>query len=69
MCRSILFVSITALAVALAACAGDGSDPQPPAEEPAFTVVSADVTIAPGEETTKCFYFHTPNTAILHVHK
>jgi hypothetical protein len=35
----------------------------------AFTLTSNDVTIMPGEETTKCFYFHTPNTEILHVHK
>lgn len=48
-------------------CASDSSTE--PEDTLAFKVVSADVTIMPGEETTKCFYFHTPNTEILHVHK
>ena len=68
--RSILVVSLLALPLplSLAACAGDSSS-EPPVEEPAFTVVSSDVTLAPGEEATKCFYFHTPNTTNLHIHK
>jgi hypothetical protein len=36
---------------------------------PAFTVHSKEVTIAPGEEVTLCYYFHTPNTANLAVTK
>ena len=68
--RSILVVSLLALPLplSLAACTSDSST-EPPAEEPAFTIVSSDVTLAPGEEVTKCFYFHTPNTTNLHIHK
>ncbi len=65
---SVLFLSASVVTSLVAAC---GTDPggTPADESPAFSVVSADVTIAPGEEVTKCFYFHTPNTEILHVHK
>lgn len=52
----------------LASCASDSMTNDPP-EEAAFKIVSSDVTLAPGEEATKCFYFRTPNTEILHVHK
>lgn len=55
-------------ATLLIGCASD-SGPAEPEDTLAFKVVSTDVTIMPGEETTKCFYFHTPNTEILHVHK
>ncbi|CAN5425982.1 hypothetical protein BH11MYX1_BH11MYX1_24370 [soil metagenome] len=34
-----------------------------------FTVRSSDITLLPGEETTKCFYFHTPNTSAVAVKK
>jgi hypothetical protein len=37
--------------------------------KPAFEITSSDLTLAPGEETTQCFYFHTPNTTALAVHK
>lgn len=62
--------SLILVPFAFAACADNnipGEDP--PAEVPAFTIVSSDVTIAPGDEVTKCFYFHTPNTTNLHIHK
>lgn len=65
---SVLLLSASVVSSLIAACATD-SGGTPPADQPAFSVVSADVTIAPGEEVTKCFYFHTPNTEILHVHK
>jgi len=58
----LLLVSI----IALAACTDKPADP---AEEPAFTIVSSDITVASGEEVTKCFYFHTPNTDNVHIHK
>lgn len=36
---------------------------------PAFSVQSDTVTIMPGEEITKCFYFHTPNSQPLAINK
>src|SRR5678809_1585746 len=35
----------------------------------AFQVVGPDITLAPGQETTRCFYVHTPNTETAQVHK
>ncbi len=35
----------------------------------AFSVRSSDITLAPGEETTKCYYFHTPNTTAVPIRK
>jgi hypothetical protein len=57
----------------LIACGGTegGDDDAPPIteDEPAFTIVSSDITVMPGEEFTKCFYFTTPNTDKVVVHK
>jgi len=39
----------------------DGSNPQPDPNA-AFEVVSKDASLAPGEQTTYCYYFHTSNT-------
>jgi hypothetical protein len=35
----------------------------------AFFIRSSDIMLMPGEETTKCFYFHTPNTTALPINK
>ncbi len=64
---SFLLLSVSTSLLAVTACASDSNVDN--TEEPAFSVVSADVTIAAGEEVTKCFYFHTPNEDNLHVHK
>lgn len=42
----------------------DGTPPDGPLDPPArgFQVRSPDIVIAPGEETTLCYYFRTPNT-------
>lgn len=60
--RASLFV-----AIALSACTS--SSPATDPNKPAFEVTSTDLTISPGEETTKCFYFHTPNTEVVAIHK
>jgi hypothetical protein len=39
--------------------AGGGGELQPPAQ--GFQLISPDITLAAGEETTKCWYFATPN--------
>lgn len=62
--RSLLFVPASLLFVACASDSGVATE-----DTIAFTIKSADVTLAPGEESTKCFYFHTPNTENLRVHK
>jgi len=38
-------------------------------ETPAFEIQSSPFTLAPGEETTKCFYFTTSNVESVAVHK
>jgi len=61
-----LIVTITAAT----GCGGSGTtgDDIPPGDDvvdpPAegFQLVSPDITLAPGEEVTKCWYFQTPNT-------
>jgi hypothetical protein len=53
----------SSLVLVLFAAIGCSSDPDSgPESKLAFTVTSSDLTLQPGEETTKCFYFHTPNT-------
>jgi hypothetical protein len=54
------------IAIVLAAC---GTTSSTDSNKPAFEITSADLTLSPGEETTQCFYFHTPNTTALAVHK
>ncbi len=54
------------LVVVVAACTSStASDPN----KPAFEITSTDLTITPGEETTQCFYFHTPNQTAVAIHK
>src|SRR5262245_51011835 len=70
------------LLIAMVGCGGGGPDPaddmpaddttgddtvDPPTD--GFQLVSPDITLAPGEETTKCWYFQTPNTVDLAVKK
>ncbi len=61
-------VLMSGLASLLFACGGtdpagdDQPDPSIVEETPAFTIESSDITVNPGEEFTKCFYFTTPNT-------
>jgi hypothetical protein len=52
----------------LAACTSDSPD-DITATEPAFEITSSPITLQPGEETTKCFYFTTPNTEVVAINK
>jgi len=71
--RTSAFVS--GLASLVIACGGTdpaGDDDQPDSiveKDPAFTLESSEITVLPGEEFTKCFYFTTPNTEKVVVHK
>ena len=56
--------SMTLTTVAATASSGSSST-----MIPAFSIVSGDLQLQPGEETTKCFYFHTPNTVRVNIHK
>jgi hypothetical protein len=49
----------------LAACATNTAAPVQ--QQVAFQIQSSDLTLDPGDEMTKCFYFHTPNTAAVHL--
>jgi hypothetical protein len=60
--RNLLFVACIG---SLAGCAADS----PPESTLAFTITSSDLTVQPGEETTKCFYFHTANREDVVVNK
>jgi hypothetical protein len=52
------------------ACGTDEEAPPPDDEvEAVFEVTSTDITLAPGDEKTFCFYFHTPNTKLAAVNK
>ncbi len=51
------------------ASVGSGSGSGSDNGSPAFSVRSTDITLAAGEETTKCFYFHTSNTTAVPVNK
>ncbi|MEO8702267.1 MAG: hypothetical protein ABI867_19640 [Kofleriaceae bacterium] len=57
---------------ALVSCGGDDDDIQVDAnDQPAngFRIVSPDIVINPGEEITYCYYFRTPNTVPMAIHK
>lgn len=56
--------STSACLLLMAACGTSSSD-----DGPAIKVQSSDVTVMPGEETTKCFYFHTTNTKPIAVNR
>jgi hypothetical protein len=58
-------VLLVSCLVPLAACGAD----EGPQSTAAFKITSSDITLQPGEETTKCFYFHTPNTAAVQINK
>lgn len=64
---------ILASALAITGCQkSDGTVGGPDAalaEQPAFSVRSTDIVVPAGTEVTKCFYFHTPNTAAVAVKK
>lgn len=49
----------------LAACGTDSPD----SNTPAFSVQSEDITIAPSQEVTYCYYFKTPNTKPIAVNR
>lgn len=52
----------------LLGCGGDSEGP-PVEETAAFEIVSTPFTLMPGEETTKCFYFTTPNADAIAIRK
>src|SRR5688572_20247821 len=54
--------------VSLVACSSDPGEEEPELEL-AFEVASSAITLQPGEEVTKCFYFTTPNTETVAIHK
>jgi len=54
--------------MSVAACTSDGEEVLT-ASEPAFEIASAPITLQPGEETTKCFYFTTPNSEMVAINK
>src|SRR4051812_7909189 len=62
--RSLFVLCLTPLAVACTS-----PEEGPPPSTLAFTVTSTDLTLQPGEETTKCFYTHTPNTEEVEINK
>jgi hypothetical protein len=67
--RSSIFASILVL-VACQKSPGSGDDMMGPdadmgGETAAFTITSTDLTLHPGDQITKCYYFHTPNTAAI----
>jgi hypothetical protein len=62
--RRALMVALPCL-VTLLACGTD----EGPQSSAAFKITSSDIALQPGEEVTKCFYFHTPNTAPLQINK
>ena len=70
-CPAVLFVTL------LAACGGDSTIDNPALPDsggglptvPAFSVTSKEVTIDPGQEITYCYYFRTPNTEPVAVHR
>jgi hypothetical protein len=55
--------------IACIAPACTSSGPSTPESTLAFTITSTDFMLQPGQEVTKCFYFHTPNTAEVVVNK
>jgi hypothetical protein len=57
------------LVTVLAACSSDTTDDPAVTTTLAFEVKSSDLVLQPGEETTKCFYFHTTNTEEVQVAK
>ncbi len=63
--RSVLFT----IAMSAAACGTDSPGDGSPTSKSAFKISSSEFSLVPGQEVTKCFYFHTPNTEALQVNK
>jgi hypothetical protein len=57
------------LSVLVIGCGGTDGGDDGTTDEPAFVITSGVVTLAPGEEATHCYYFHTPNTATVAVNR
>jgi hypothetical protein len=53
--------------ISFAACTSDSGDDT--SDILAFEIVSSPITLQPGEEVTKCFYFTTPNTQPVVINK
>ncbi|HUJ63254.1 MAG TPA: hypothetical protein VLX92_32370 [Kofleriaceae bacterium] len=73
-------IALVLVIAAVAACGkssktpgGDDDDGMPdasgPLGTPAFSIVTPDITLTPGEEVTYCYYFHTTNTTDIAVNK
>ncbi len=52
----------------LVGCNGSGDDAVVD-DTPAFEIASSPITLAPGQEVTKCFYFTTQNLETVAIHK
>jgi hypothetical protein len=59
--------SFVLVLLSLTACTGDSE--QDFDGGLAFEITSTSITLQPGEETTKCFYFTTPNAAPVQINK
>jgi hypothetical protein len=46
-----------------------GTDAPGSGEMPAFDITSSDITLTPGQQVVYCYYFKTPNTTPLAIHK
>lgn len=73
-CLAFVLVSLIAACGSDTGGGGGDDDPTPDAggiEPPArgFQVVSTDIVIDPGQEITYCYYFRTPNTEPMAIHK
>ena len=71
---SIMFVSVLAIAACHKAPSGTGDDDTngPDANmlgTAAFSITSPDIMLAPGQEETVCYYFHTSNTTTVAINK
>ena len=70
---SIFGASLVLIAACHKAPTGTGDDGTGPDAStlgtPAFKVTSPDIMLAPGEQETVCYYFHTGNTATVAVNK
>jgi hypothetical protein len=68
--RISMLVSVTVLVACGSGPSGTGDDDDDDDDaEPAFVITSSEITLAPGQEVTKCFYFTTPNTRTLAIHR
>jgi hypothetical protein len=74
--RKFAFVLLTLAACGKDPAMGGGDDTMNPDGNsgsnlgtPAFELTSPDILLPAGQEFTKCFYFHTPNTATVAINK